>query len=121
MGVTIGAALLTGMVIGLLIGLLVAKVRIPSFVVTLAFFLAFQGVALYIVNNGPGAHGDVRITDPVVLAFENSQMPKWAGLAAGGGHRRRLRGREAVGRSAPVASAACSASRPRSSPPRSAP
>jgi D-xylose transport system permease protein len=77
--VTIGAALITGMVIGLLIGLLRAKVRIPSFVVTLAFFLAFQGVALFIVNNGPGAHGDVRITDNVVLAFENSQMPIWAG------------------------------------------
>jgi D-xylose transport system permease protein len=77
--VTIGAALLTGVVIGLLIGILRTKVRIPSFVVTLAFFLAFQGVALYIVDNGPGAHGDVRITDPVVLAFENNQMPLWAG------------------------------------------
>jgi len=76
---TIGAALVTGIVIGLLIGLLRAKVRIPSFVVTLAFFLAFQGVALFIVNNGPGQHGDVRITDKVVLAFENNQMPKWAG------------------------------------------
>ncbi len=81
--ISIGAALVTGMVIGMLIGLLVAKVRIPSFVVTLAFFLAFQGVALYIVNNGPGAHGDVRITDDVVLAFENSQMPKWAGWVLG--------------------------------------
>jgi len=77
--ITIGAALVTGIVIGLLIGLLRTKVRIPSFVVTLAFFLAFQGVALYIVDNGPGAHGDVRITDPVVLAFENNQMPLWAG------------------------------------------
>ncbi len=77
--ITIGAALLTGVVIGLLIGFLRAKVRIPSFVVTLAFFLAFQGVALFIVNNGAGQHGDVRITDAVVLAFENSQMPKWAG------------------------------------------
>ena len=76
---TIPAALLTGVLIGLLIGVLRAKVRIPSFVVTLAFFLAFQGVALYIVNNGPGQHGDVRITDAVVLAFENYQMPKWAG------------------------------------------
>jgi D-xylose transport system permease protein len=77
--ISIGAALVTGLLIGLLIGLLRTKVRIPSFVVTLAFFLAFQGVALYIVDNGPGAHGDVRITDSVVLAFENSQMPKWAG------------------------------------------
>jgi D-xylose transport system permease protein len=77
--ISIGAALVTGVVIGTLIGFLRAKVRIPSFVVTLAFFLAFQGVALFIVNNGKGAHGDVRITDNVVLAFENSQMPKWAG------------------------------------------
>jgi D-xylose transport system permease protein len=48
-------------------------------VVTLALFLAFQGVALYIADNGPGAHGDVRITDSFVLALENEQMPKWAG------------------------------------------
>jgi D-xylose transport system permease protein len=77
--ITIGAALVTGILIGFLIGFLRAKVRIPSFVVTLAFFLAFQGVALFIVNNGKGAHGDVRITDAVVLAFQNSQMPTWAG------------------------------------------
>ena len=77
--ITIGAALVTGLLIGLLIGLLRTKVRIPSFVVTLAFFLAFQGVALYIVDNGKGAHGDVRITDSLVLAFENGQMPPWAG------------------------------------------
>ena len=77
--VTIGSALVTGLLIGFVIGLLRSKVRIPSFVVTLALFLAFQGVALYIVNNGKGAHGDVRITDRVVLALENEQMPKWAG------------------------------------------
>ena len=77
--ISIGAGLVAGLFIGFLIGFLVAKVRIPSFVVTLAFFMTFQGVALFIVNNGPGAHGDVRITDPFVLAFQNSQMPKWAG------------------------------------------
>lgn len=77
--VGIGAALVTGAVIGLLIGWLRAKVRIPSFVVTLAFFLAFQGVALFIADNGKGPTGDIRITDKVVLAFENSQMPKWTG------------------------------------------
>ena len=43
---SIGAALVTGVLIGLLLGWLRAKVRIPSFVVTLAFFLAFQGVML---------------------------------------------------------------------------
>jgi D-xylose transport system permease protein len=77
--VGIGAALLAGVIIGLLIGWLRAKVRIPSFVVTLAFFLAFQGVALFIADNGKGPTGDIRITDKVVLAFENSQMPLWLG------------------------------------------
>jgi D-xylose transport system permease protein len=76
---TIPAALLTGLVIGWIVGWLRAKVRIPSFIVTLAFFLAFQGVMLYIVNNGAGQHGDIRITDNVVNAFANSQMPLWAG------------------------------------------
>jgi len=78
---TIPAALVTGGVIGLVVGWLVAKVKIPSFVVTLAFFLAFQGVMLYILNNGAGQQGDIRITDKVVNAFANSQMPLWSGWA----------------------------------------
>ncbi|HEX8081670.1 MAG TPA: ABC transporter permease [Jatrophihabitans sp.] len=77
--VSIGLALLTGIVIGTLIGLLRAKLRIPSFVVTLAFFLAFQGVALYILNNGKGQQGNVSVTDNVVNSINNGQMPLWAG------------------------------------------
>jgi D-xylose transport system permease protein len=46
------AALATGAVIGTLIGLLVAKIGIPSFVVTLAGFLAFQGVVLLLIKGG---------------------------------------------------------------------
>ncbi len=76
---SIGSALVTGLVIGFIVGWLRAKVRIPSFIVTLAFFLAFQGVMLYIVNNGAGQHGNVTITDSVVNAFANEQMPLWAG------------------------------------------
>jgi D-xylose transport system permease protein len=81
--VTIGAAIVTGVIIGFIIGWLRAKVRIPSFVVTLAFFLAFQGVMLYIVNNGKGQTGQIRLNDKLVLAFENSQMPVWMGWALG--------------------------------------
>ena len=77
--ITMGAAVLTGVVIGFLIGWLRAKIRIPSFVVTLAFFLAFQGVALLIADSGPGPTGNVTITDHIVLDFANSQMPLWAG------------------------------------------
>ena len=57
--VTVPAALVTGLVIGFLTGWLCAKVRIPSFIVTLALFLAFQGVMLFIVNNGPGQNGNI--------------------------------------------------------------
>jgi D-xylose transport system permease protein len=81
--ITIPAALVTGLIIGFIIGWLRAKVRIPSFVVTLAFFLAFQGVMLYIVNNGKGQKGDLSLNDNVVLAFANSQMPLWSGWALG--------------------------------------
>ncbi|AWB92092.1 sugar ABC transporter permease [Aeromicrobium chenweiae] len=41
-----------GVLIGFIIGLLVSKVGIPSFVVTLAFFLGLQGVVLRIVGDG---------------------------------------------------------------------
>jgi D-xylose transport system permease protein len=79
--VTIPAALVTGIVIGFVTGVLVAKVRIPSFVVTLGFFLAFQGVTLFVLNNGPGQHGSITLHDKVVNGFANSQMPLWAGWA----------------------------------------
>jgi len=63
--------------------LLRAKIRIPSFVVTLAFFLAFQGVALYIANNGKGQTGDIRITDNFVNGLEHDQLPVWGGWLFG--------------------------------------
>jgi len=77
--VSVGAGLLTGIVIGLLIGWLRAKLRIPSFIVTLAFFLAFQGVALLISNWAKGPTGAVPVTDHVVVDFTNANMPVWLG------------------------------------------
>lgn len=71
----VAVALGSGVVIGLGIGFLVAKVGIPSFVVTLALFLAFQGLVLVIIGEG----GNVRITDPIILAIENSNLPIWLG------------------------------------------
>jgi D-xylose transport system permease protein len=46
-------AIAMGCAIGILIGWLVASVGIPSFVVTLALFLAFQGVLLFVLNSQP--------------------------------------------------------------------
>jgi len=76
---SIAAAMVTGIVIGFITGWLCAKIRIPSFVVTLALFLAFQGVVLYIVNNGKGTHGNLSITDNFINGLDNGQMANWAG------------------------------------------
>lgn len=50
--VAIFLAMATGTAIGLLTGFLVARVGIPSFVVTLALFLAWQGVLLKFIGLG---------------------------------------------------------------------
>jgi D-xylose transport system permease protein len=60
--VAILGAILTGAAIGLLIGLLVAKLGIPSFVVTLAAFLAFQGAVLLLMKGGT----IVAVDDPMI-------------------------------------------------------
>jgi len=71
----LAATLLTGVIIGLLIGLLVAKLGIPSFVVTLAAFLALQGVILLIIGEG----GTIGIDDPTILKIMNANMSPLAG------------------------------------------
>jgi D-xylose transport system permease protein len=69
------ACLLTGLVIGLIIGLLVARLGIPSFVVTLAAFLGLQGVMLLIIGEG----GTIGIQNDFLLAIMNRNMPVWTG------------------------------------------
>ena len=69
--------LLTGTVIGLAIGLLVARLGVPSFVVTLAFFLGLQGVMLVIIGEG----GTIPYRNDVALALSNKNMPVWLGWA----------------------------------------
>ena len=73
--VAAAAAIATGVVIGLVIGLLVAKIGIPSFVVTLAAFLAFQGIVLLLIKGGT----NVSIRDDVLVAIANRNLPPWLG------------------------------------------
>jgi D-xylose transport system permease protein len=73
--IAVAIAMLAGIAIGLFIGFLVAKIGIPSFVVTLALFLAFQGLILVIIGEG----GNIRITDEVILAIQNKNLPIWLG------------------------------------------
>jgi D-xylose transport system permease protein len=68
-------SLLTGVLIGLALGVLVAKLGIPSFVVTLAGFLAFQGVMLTLMNNG----SNISIQDKTVLAIANKNVTPFLG------------------------------------------
>lgn len=78
--VATAAALLVGAVIGLAIGLLVARLGIPSFVVTLAFFLGLQGVMLKFIGQG----GSVRFSDQPLrdLAIKNiDPTVGWIGAA----------------------------------------
>ncbi|MEJ3404303.1 ABC transporter permease [Rathayibacter sp. YIM 133350] len=70
-------AFLCGLLIGTFIGFFVARVGIPSFVVTLGLFLAFQGLELIIIGGG----GLYRVQTPEILAIQNSNMPVWAGWA----------------------------------------
>jgi D-xylose transport system permease protein len=67
---SVPAALATGTAIGVTLGLLVAKVGIPSFVVTLAAFLALQGVLLMVIQGGD----IIPIRDEVVLAIVNRNL-----------------------------------------------
>ena len=71
------ACLATGATIGVCIGLLVARLGIPSFVVTLAAFLGLQGLMLVIIGEG----GTIRITNSTILAIMNNNMAVWLGWA----------------------------------------
>ena len=64
-----------GFFIGALIGFFVARVGIPSFVVTLGLFLGLQGLALVII--GPG--GLFRVEVPELIALQNGNLPVWGG------------------------------------------
>ena len=59
-----------GGLLGFILGSLVARIGIQSFVVTLAAFLAFQGLLLLLAGEG----GTIRIEDKTILAVENSNL-----------------------------------------------
>lgn len=72
---TILAALAAALVIGAFTGALVANIGIPSFVVTLALFLAWQGVTLRVIGQG----GTIPINQPVIAGIANANLSVAAG------------------------------------------
>jgi D-xylose transport system permease protein len=78
-------AVCVGASIGLLTGFLVSRIGIPSFVVTLALFLAWQGVILQFI----GAGGTLALQNDTLFAVANGNLPvlgSWVlfAVAAGG-------------------------------------
>ena len=62
--------LLAGLGIGLLHGLIITKVGVPSFVVTLAGLLAWNGVVLLLI----GSRGTVILQNDFVIGLANDFM-----------------------------------------------
>jgi D-xylose transport system permease protein len=81
-GPAIFVALAVGLAIGIGQGLIITKIGVPSFVVTLAGLLAWNGVVLLLI----GDKGTVIIQNSVVVGFANDFLPPataWIVLAAG--------------------------------------
>ena len=85
--------------IGGLQGSFVAFLGIPSFVVTLAGLLFWQGVILYVI----GGQGVIVIEDSTINNLANYFFSDTAGLLIAAGASRALRGHDASGRHQPQA------------------
>ncbi|HEX8805061.1 MAG TPA: hypothetical protein VF743_12735, partial [Acidimicrobiales bacterium] len=71
------AGLAVGAAIGLVQGLWVTKLRVPSFVVTLAGFLAWQGALLHVL----GSTGTVNLTDETITGLAGTFFSDGVGWA----------------------------------------
>jgi D-xylose transport system permease protein len=63
-------SILVGVGLGWIMGTLVARLRIPSFVVTLSAFLAFQGILLLMAGEG----GTISLQNRFIIAVENNNL-----------------------------------------------
>lgn len=75
--VAILAALLLGLAIGLFNGLWITRFGVPSFVVTLAGLLAWQGAQLFVL----GDTGTLNLSDPVITGLARRFLPEGVGWA----------------------------------------
>ena len=68
-------SLVFGLLVGAVIGFFVAKIGVPSFVITLGLFLGFQGVLLIMLGDG----GIYRVDVEWIKAIQNENLPAWGG------------------------------------------
>jgi len=71
----IGAALVVSALVGLLQGTLITRIGLPSFVVTLAGLLFWQGVMLWVLGSG----GSILIQDSTINDISSGVLTKLAG------------------------------------------
>ncbi len=76
------AALVLTTIIGFVHSIIVTKLGIPSFVMTLAAFLIWSGVLLYLTTELTTA-GTIRIQDQTLIGLANNFMPLWLGWLLG--------------------------------------
>ena len=68
-------AFLFAVAVGWFLGYFVAKIGVPSFVISLALYLALPGVMLIILGDG----GILRLEVPEIKAIMNTNLPVWGG------------------------------------------
>ena len=79
-----GPAVLVGLavttLIGLMQGTIIVRLGLPSFVVTLAGLLGWQGVLILVIDNAGGATGGtIPAENPVIHGLVGANMPVWLG------------------------------------------
>ena len=77
--VALGGGLVAGLAIGFLHGFWFTRFHVPSFVVTLAGLLAWQGALLWVL----GDTGTVNLNDRGIVGLANTFFPTWVGWAIG--------------------------------------
>jgi D-xylose transport system permease protein len=77
--IAILVAVLAGVLIGLLQGFFVAKIHVPSFIVTLAGLMIWLGAQLFVL----GDSGTINLRDPFVRSIANALIPPWLGWLIG--------------------------------------
>jgi D-xylose transport system permease protein len=76
---TVLLSLLAGFLIGLFQGWWITRLHVPSFVVTLAGYLGWQGALLWVL----GSTGTINLNDLFIVGLANTRLPVWMGWTIG--------------------------------------
>lgn len=77
--IAVGAGIALGLLIGSIQGFWFARLHVPSFVVTLAGYLGWQGALLYAL----GSTGTINMTDLWIVGIANTRLPVVFGWVLG--------------------------------------